>query len=118
MAASAANEKYSIWKCRKSTQDKPTSLSALSANKEDGVSTFIALEGETNAKTKTAGAGASCITAEVVLSEQKVPDNGGESPPLVELEEDATTRSVEASCSAFNDQNDNEDKTTEKKWFK
>ncbi len=116
MAALAANEKYSIWKCRKSTQDEPTSLSAPSANKEDGVSTFIALEGETNAK--TAGAGASCITAEVVLSEQKVPDNGGESHPVVELAENATMRSVEASCSAFNDQNDNEDKTTEKKWFK
>ncbi len=49
MAASAANEKYSIWKCRKSTQDEPFSLSAPSANKEDGVSTFIALEGQTNA---------------------------------------------------------------------
>ena len=77
MAASAANEKYSIWKCRKSTQDEPTSLSAPSANKEDDVSTFIALEGETNAKT-AAGEGASCSTAEVVLSEQKVPDNGGD----------------------------------------
>lgn len=99
VSAERANKKYSDWADIASIHDDPVLPSPAP-------SAFVALEEETN--TKAAGAEG---TAEVVISEQKVPDND-ESSPSVASEEDATTRAVVADCSASND-----NEKTDKRWF-